>query len=224
MPWAKIPNASTPVMIACRRLANFIGHEVQQFQFRQFAFGIGARFSRSLQCLPNIANWSKFEFGAFAIDQIAHHAVDDQVGVAPNGRSKMAIGLTVQGVMSNFFRAVDRLLHAPQNGVVNGMLFGHFFRCFNDPFHFKTVLKVVAFDSEAADEIGQIRQFGFGRLRMDSSHQEKFLIDHSLGNRFVGRQHEFFDDLMAFGVLDRVGTADFAIVVQIDLDFRQHQS
>ena len=47
----------------------------------------------------------------------------------------------------------------------------------------------------------------------------KFLVDHLLGNRFVRRQHEFLDHLVALGVLRRGRTADFSVFVQFDFDF-----
>ena len=42
-------------------------------------------------------------------------------------------------------------------------------------------------------------------------------------DRFVGRQHELFDHLVAFGVVNGVGAGDFAVFVQIDFDFGQDQ-
>ncbi len=44
-----------------------------------------------------------------------------------------------------------------------------------------------------------------------------------LGNRFVGRQHEFLDDLMADIVFKKVSTFDPALVVIFQLDFRHVQ-
>ena len=44
-----------------------------------------------------------------------------------------------------------------------------------------------------------------------------------VGHRFVGGQHELFDDLMAFGVLDDVCARHAAVLVEIDLHFRHRQ-
>ena len=58
---------------------------------------------------------------------------------------------------------------------------------------------------------------------MNPSHVRQLQVPQVRSDRFVGRQHELFDHLMAFGVVDGMSTSDFAVFVQIDFDFWQNQ-
>src|SRR5437660_11425373 len=58
---------------------------------------------------------------------------------------------------------------------------------------------------------------------MDTAQKRDAEIVEMFGNRFVGRQQEFFNDLMADVMLDEMGAGDAALLVKFQLGFRHVQ-
>ena len=96
-----------------------------------------------------------------AIDEVADHTMDNQVGIAANGRRKVAIVFAIERVVSDFFWPVGRLLHAAQNRIVNGVTLGHVLRFFDHTFDFVPALKRIGFNAQLINKLRQFLNFGF---------------------------------------------------------------
>src|SRR5262245_598606 len=120
-------------------------------------------------------------------------------------------------------RRIDGLLHAPQNGVVHGMLLWLASDSSDDALDFEATLQALALNAELLHEGGQSVQLSrLWRLVYAAKEMQTGLGEHS-GHRLVRRQHELLDHLMAFGVLDQVRADDFAALVEVNLHFRKRQ-
>ena len=91
------------------------------------------------------------------------------------------------------------------------------------PLQFEPALQRIDLKSQLRNKLGQLPelpQIGGGMHPPQESgagRSERF------GHGFVGREHEFFDDLVALGILHDMRTRDAAIAIEIDLHFRHLQ-
>ncbi len=146
---------------SCHPLPNFIGHEIQEFEFNQITLGIGGAFLQITTMLTQHRQAVVVGIRFLAIDEVADHTMDNQVGIAANGRRKVAIVFAIERVVSDFFWPVGRLLHAAQNRIVNGVTLGHVLRFFDHTFDFVPALKRIGFNAQLINKLRQFLNFGF---------------------------------------------------------------
>ena len=125
--------------------------------------------------------------------------------------------------MPGVLGAVDRLLHAPQNGKVHRVLLGPSAGQVDDPLQFKPVLQIIGLETEIANELGQIAELHFRGRLMDAAQQVEIEVGQLLCDGLVRCEHEFLNHLMALGVFFHMSPADFAIGVEVNGHFRQNQ-
>ena len=80
------------------------------------------------------------------------HAMHGQVRVAANRRGEVAVVLAVESVVPFIGRAIDRLLHAAEHGVVHCMFAGRAGNCGDDPLDLEAALQAVALDPQLFDK------------------------------------------------------------------------
>ena len=149
--------------------------------------------------------------------------MDRQVGIAADRRGEMAIALAGQGVMPIFLRTVDGPLQRSQHRIVHRVLGRLAGDGVQQPLQLEPAFQAVGLQAQAGDEFGQGLQLARVGGLMDAAQKMQIVLVQQLGHRFVGRQHELFDDLMALGVFDQVGAADLPIAIQIDLHLAHRQ-
>ncbi len=127
--------------------------------------------------------------------------------------------------MAFFHGAVDRLLEAAQQGIVDGVSLGLAGRLTQNSLQRESIQFAGHFVAEAVSEVGKGLEFvRFGSRMHPAQEGDRRICATSspgqmLGHRFVGRQHEFLDDLMAHVVLEEMGAGDSALVVVFQLRF-----
>ena len=140
--------------------------------------------------------------GRLLVGQLVEQPVHGQVGIAADGRGEVAVVGLVQGVVAFGFRPVDRLLHAPQDGVVHGRSSGRPATCSSTRLISKRLSRLShGIPSSRTNEV-KSRSLVSGWRRVNAPQEQQFALRQVLGHRFVGRQHELFDDLMAGVVFD----------------------
>ena len=77
--------------------------------------------------------------------------------------------------------------------------------------------------AQFGDEFGECLQLPRIGIGMHAPQKRNAGRVQRVGHRFVGREHELFDDLMAFGVLDDVRPGDTAMLIQIDFHLLHRQ-
>ena len=88
---------------------------------------------------------------------------------------------------------------------------------------FEAAFEAFRLQAELIDELGEFLKFSRRGAGVDAAEEMELGRGQSFGDGFVGGQHEFFDDLMAFGVFGHVGAADAAFVVELDFHFGHDQ-
>ena len=204
-------------------LPDFVRHEIQELEFDQVTFSVSSSFLQITAMLAKHRQSVVIGIRFLAVDQVTDHSMNDQVWIAANWRRKVAVVFAVERVVSYLLGSIGRLLHAAQDGVMNRVPLGHVLGFLDHTFDFKAALERVSFDAKLIDKLREFLNFGFRRLRVNSPHVEQFQIRHSLGDGFVASEHELFDDLMALGVVDRVGARNLAVLIEVNFDFRKNQ-
>ena len=85
-----------------------------------------------------------------------HLAVRDQVGIAPDRRREVAVIVAGQRVMPFLLGGVDRLLEAPQEAVMDGVLLRLAGGLLEDPLELEPALRKVEREPQAAGELGEL--------------------------------------------------------------------
>ena len=132
--------------------------------------------------------------------------MDREVRIAANRRREVAVAVAGQGVVAFFLGAVDGPLHRAERGVVDGMFARVALHGVEQLLQLEAVFQVLDFVAQLADELGeQLLHLPRVGAAMHAAQENPAGVVELLGHRFVRREHELFDDLMAFGVLDRDG-------------------
>ncbi len=118
---------------------------------------------------------------------------------------------------------VGGLFQAAEHPVVNGVLFGLPGRFEQDPLELEPALRVLDIQTEAPGELGERLELGGLGISVGPPEKARVFLGQERGDRLVGREHEVFDDLMAFVVHGEMGTHDFPLVAQVDFDGRHVQ-
>ena len=83
----------------------------------------------------------------------------------------------------------------------------------------EAVFQIFDFVAKLADEFGEHSHLPRVGAAVDATQEDQAGVGELFGHRFVGGEHELFDDLMAFGVLCEVSAGDAAVGVEVDLHF-----
>jgi hypothetical protein len=82
----------------------------------------------------------------------------------------------------------------------------------------EAVFQILDFVTQFADEFGEDTHLARVGAAVDATEEDQAGVGQLFGHRFVGGEHELFDDLMALGVLAR-WAGDAAVGVEVDLHF-----
>jgi hypothetical protein len=110
-------------------------------------------------------------------------------------------------------------LHRAQDGKVDCLLERLSSDLVQDALDLETVLQAVTRNAEFTDEFAEDLKFsGVGGF-MNSAKKQQLFVPKSFGDRLVRGEHEFFNDLMAFCVLETPCSDDFSLSVEQNLEF-----
>ena len=87
----------------------------------------------------------------------------------------------------------------------------------------EAVFQIFDFVAQLADEFGEHAHLPRVGAAVDAAEEDQAGVGQLFGHRFVGGEHELFDDLVAFGVLCEVSAGDAAVGVEVDLHFRHRE-
>ena len=161
--------------------------------------------------------------GLLAAVETVDQPVDREVGIAADGRREVAVAVAGEGVVAFFLGAVDGPLHRAEHGVVDGVLARVALHRVEQLLQLEAVFQVLDFEAELADELGEHLHLARVGAAVDAAEEDQAGVGELLGHRFVRREHELFDDLMALGVLGEVSAGDAAIGVEVDLHLGHRQ-
>ena len=144
------------------------------------------------------------------------HAVDDEVGVAADGRGEVAVILFIEPVVPVGRVAVNGFLQAAQELGPKGVALGMLGQNLQELGDFFAVRKVAHDDFERAEEFTEFAEpFGVG-IVVNAVERGEFLQARQAGHGLVGGEHELFDELVTFVVLDFFKAIGVAVLVHKD--------
>ena len=147
----------------------------------------------------------------------------DQIGVAANRRCEMGVEFLRQSVVADRVGRVARLFQRAQQGEIDGVLFGFVLHSGQKLLQFPPMRHVADLVAEALRVLAEIAELLQVRIFVDAVSTRDLELAHVTGNRFVGRQHEFLDELVGDVVVNLLDTDRFALLVEPDLDLGEIQ-
>ena len=118
---------------------------------------------------------------------------------------------------------VDGPLHRAQHGVVDRVLARVALHRVEQLLQLEAIFEILDVEAQLADELGEHLLLARVGVAVHAPQEEQPGVGELLGDRFVGGQHELFDDLMALGVLGEMGAGDAAVGVEVDLHLRHRE-
>ena len=125
-----------------------------------------------------------------------------------------------QRIMSLIIGRIFGLLHTAQQRKIDGSRFRLPFNRFNDLLQLRTTLRLSNGDAQTQAELFKIPHLQFVRIAVDSTQKRQTFALQKSGDRNVGGQHEFFNDLVAFIMMPLVSPNDGPVLIEINFDFR----
>ena len=118
---------------------------------------------------------------------------------------------------------VNRLLQAPQEAEVHRVFLGLTRRLAEDPLKLESALWQLEREPQAAGKLGEAVELVRVRVGVNSSQEAGVILGQVRRDRFVGRQHELLDDLVALVVHRQMSTAYLPLLAQLDCDLGKVQ-
>ncbi len=148
-------------------------------------------------------------------------AMDGEVGIAADGAGEVGVVFAGEGEVADDRGAVlrfgERLEHREVDGVLGGLAADGI----------EQLLQFLARGVERdvvaghAGEFSQVAHLGVGRVGVDAAKQRHLQTVEQAGDRFVGLDHEHFDEGMGEGVVFGHGIDDAALGVEDQFDIGQ---
>ena len=142
---------------------------------------------------------------------------DDEVGIAPDGRCEVGVMLLGEPVVAVGGGPVAGLLEAAEkaHAQVVGLRMG--LELEEDAVEVAADVEVPRADPEGLEVVGKLVQLVGIRFVVDAVDAGQVAVVEGAGNRFIGGQHEFLDQLVAFVLLD--ADDGLGIAFRVDVDF-----
>ena len=121
--------------------------------------------------------------------------------------------------MPLLLRPVHRLLQRAQHRVIHGVLRRFAVDFLQHALQFEPAFEALAFDAEFLHELRQLLQPPRVGLAVHAAQERPVLVEEQPRDRFIRRQHELFDHLMALGVHRRHSAVDRTIGGERDANF-----
>ena len=204
-------------------LVALIFEQHQQFDFRELPFrSRRAAFRvRAVRAEFDCLDFSQADFLFPLLDDGIDQAVDRQVGVAADRAGEVAVILDGQSEVAFPGSRVFGLFEASQQCVAESLFERFSVGTVEQFLHFETASRVADRQAETLDKFSKRLQLDRVRIAVSSPQENQFAIGEFHSDGDIRSQHELFDDLVAFVVLDLAGSADAAVFVELDFDFGQ---
>jgi len=204
-------------------------HEDQFQAVRNFTFGTDGDPFAGRKEIAGLLEGQMFPAGCpfvvLLIDHPAYLAVDYQVGIPSDRRSEMGIVGGGKAEVAGVVRGVPRLLHGPQQEIVDDIFLRTAAAQVEDPgepvravFHFRQLEPEGLGENAELLDLVRVRQF------MNAVEAFPFLLGKGGGHRFIDRQHEFLDDLMGEIVFRPLDRPDPPVFFKFDVCLRQGEA
>src|ERR1700719_211886 len=147
--------------------------------------------------------------------------MDHQIGIAPDRTREVKIVCFGQTVMAERLRGVTRPLQALEQANLERLFFRFAADRSKKPLYLFTIRKIAYFVTETQNKLSVFAKLVRVRILVNAVNCGERSMPQLTRDRFVRREHEFFDELMRFVVLDSLQPDGLAIGVDVNFDFRE---
>src|SRR5271165_5772901 len=146
-----------------------------------------------------------------------------EVWITSDRRSEVAIVVTGQRIVAFMLGRVNRLLQAPQEAEVHRVFLGLTRRLAEDSLKLESALRQLEREPQTAGKLGEAVELERVRVGVNSSQEAGVILGQVRRDRFVGRQHELLDDLVALVVHGQMCASYLPLLAQLDGDLGKVQ-
>ncbi len=206
----------------------FAFEEFEELEFDVFAFGFGAVLLGGGEVVAEVielglgvvTGFLRERFGVGELVEIGFEKpVDDEVGIAADRGGEVGVVFLVEAVVAFGGGHVAGALEASQELDAKGVALRVFLDLLENFFDFVPVAEISGHDAVGGEEFAVFVEFVFGRFFVDAEDRGDFVAGEFRGHGFVGEEHVFLDELVAFVVFDDFDSVGVALFVDEDFGF-----